>query len=215
MDLVWYVAYGSNVSRDRFTCYLTGGRPTGGNRVYPGCRDGSPPVDERSIEFPGRLVFAGRSRVWGGGLALFDPTGDGTVAGHAYRLTAEQFADVAAQETRHDPGGEFAHAFEKALPDLETAHVHGSGNYETVVRIGADDGSPLLTITRGDVADLPLAAPSPAYLWWIGTGLAVTHGWSVAETVAYLLAAPGVEGGWDADSLLRLLAAESPPVQPR
>ncbi len=39
MQQVWYVAYGSNLSLERFTAYLQGGRPAGGARKYPGCRD--------------------------------------------------------------------------------------------------------------------------------------------------------------------------------
>ncbi|CCH80358.1 hypothetical protein BN12_90013 [Nostocoides japonicum T1-X7] len=42
-DLVWYAAYGSNLSLERFHCYVAGGRPPGGRHTYPGCRDASPP----------------------------------------------------------------------------------------------------------------------------------------------------------------------------
>jgi hypothetical protein len=211
MATVWYVAYGSNVGRNRFGCYLAGGRPAGGSRDYPGCRDTNPPTEERSIELPGRLVFAGRSLVWTGGLALYDATRDGTVAGRAYRVTVEQFADVAAQETRNPPGGEFAVALEAALPALETAYVHGPGNYETLHRLGEYDGSPLLTITRDDVAGLQLAAPAPAYLWWVGTGVRDAHGWTDAETTAYLLDAPGVQGAWESADVMALLRETEPP----
>ncbi|WP_216858781.1 hypothetical protein [Actinomadura verrucosospora] len=31
---LWYVAYGSNLFRARFACYLSGGRPDGG-AVFP------------------------------------------------------------------------------------------------------------------------------------------------------------------------------------
>lgn len=34
---LWYVAYGSNLFRARFACYLSGGRPAGGARHYTGC----------------------------------------------------------------------------------------------------------------------------------------------------------------------------------
>ena len=43
-DLVWYVAYGSNLSQDRFACYVQGGRADRrARRSYPGCRDRTPP----------------------------------------------------------------------------------------------------------------------------------------------------------------------------
>ncbi len=100
MDRVWYVAYGSNLGTDRFRCYLAGGRPDGGTRTYAGCRDPSDPAGTFSLELPGALLFAGESGVWGGGMAFFDPEGESSVACRAYLLTAEQFADVAAQEMR-------------------------------------------------------------------------------------------------------------------
>ena len=45
MRHIWYVAYGSNLSRQRFHHYLRGGRPHGNDREYPGCRDTSDPLD--------------------------------------------------------------------------------------------------------------------------------------------------------------------------
>ena len=36
MQHIWYVAYGSNLSRERFCYYLRGGRPDGVERDYQG-----------------------------------------------------------------------------------------------------------------------------------------------------------------------------------
>jgi len=210
MDLVWYVAYGSNIARERFRCYVEGGRPTGGSRTYPGCQDPSPPVAEASVEFPGRLVFGGRSRVWGGGLALYDATGAGVVAGRAYQVTTEQFADIAAQEMWSPPGGEFATVVAESLPTMETMHAVGAGTYETVYRIGDHDGRPLLTITNDDVTSRPLAPPAPAYLWWIGTGLRESHGWTARRVGEYLAAAPGATGAWSIAEVVQVLGRPAP-----
>ena len=71
--LVWYVAYGSNLSQDRFACYVAG-RPAGGRPAQlPGCRDRTPPREIVGLPAPGPLRFGGLSRVWGGGLAFLDP----------------------------------------------------------------------------------------------------------------------------------------------
>src|SRR5215210_6185847 len=78
-DPVWYVAYGSNLSRERFRAYLEGGRPAGSQRHYSGGRDTTPPHQSRVLRLGGRLVFAGISTVWGGGLAFLDPDGEGEV----------------------------------------------------------------------------------------------------------------------------------------
>ena len=106
MERLWYVAYGSNLLLERFRCYLAGGRPVGGNRTYAGCRDGSDPQAIIATGIPGRLYFAGRSRMWGGGMAFYDARGTGLVAARAYLITVAQFSDVTAQEMRRPPGAD-------------------------------------------------------------------------------------------------------------
>ena len=107
-DLVWYVAYGSNMRAARFGCYISGGRPRGARRTYLGCRDQSPPRLNVGIHLAGGLTFAGRSSVWGGGMAFYDPHADGEMAARAYLLTSGQLSDVVAQEVRRPVGSYLA-----------------------------------------------------------------------------------------------------------
>jgi hypothetical protein len=207
MERVWYVAYGSNLALGRFRCYLAGGRPVGGARVYPGCRDHSDPQRIEPVDVPGGLIFAGASRVWGGGSAFYDPDADRRVAGHAYLLTPDQFGDVAAQEMWREPGGPFAVEVAALLPDVDMIHTMGPGRYETVVRLGELDGRPMFTVTHGTIADLDPVAPTAPYLRWIGTGLTESHGWNVTQIVDYLQAAPGVRLGWTPGALTDVLSA--------
>ena len=207
MERVWYVAYGSNLALDRFRCYLAGGRPAGGARVYAGCRDHSDPQRIAGVHVPGGLVFAGTSRVWGGGSAFYDHAAAGCVAGRAYLLTANQLGDVAAQEMRREPGGEFARELAALLPDVNALHTMGPGRYETVVRLGERDGRPMFTVTHDPAADLEPAAPTAPYLRWIATGLTEAHGWNTQQVVEYLQAAPGVQKAWTPDALTDLLTA--------
>ena len=100
---VWYVSYGSNMSRERLAAYLEGGRPRGARASYVGARDPSPPAADIAVELPGRLYFAGESSIWGGGVAFYDHDESGPTAARAYRITAAQFADVAAQEMHRLP----------------------------------------------------------------------------------------------------------------
>lgn len=118
--LIWYAAYGSNLHLVRLTAYLAGGRPPGGARVYPGCRDPSPPRAMRPITLPGRVHFALESAVWTGGMAFYDPLDPGDTPARAYLLTAEQFADLAAQEMRRPPGTDL---------DLTPALTHGRATW--------------------------------------------------------------------------------------
>ena len=101
--LVWYVAYGSNLSQDRFACYLQGGRPAGARRTYPGCRDRTPPREVVGLRLPGRIGFGGLSRVWGGGLAFLDPeAADGEVVARGYLIGSDQLDEVHSLERRYD-----------------------------------------------------------------------------------------------------------------
>ncbi len=158
-DLVWYLAYGSNLHQERFARYVAG------------CRDTALPARWEARTVPGRMLFAGASLVWGGGVAVFDPSGDGEVAGRAYLLTEEQLDDVVTQEVSG-----------------------GSGLYDEVVSLPDVDGVPVRTLgTR--MSPVP-AAPVPPYLRRVVHGLVETFGWSADTCADYLLAADGVAPTW-------------------
>lgn len=209
MGRVWYVAYGSNLAPARFGAYLAGGRAEGGVRVYPGCRDSTPPDDVARVALPGSLVFAGTSRTWGGGIAFLRADAPGRVMARAYLVEAAQLADVVAQETRHAPGSEVADRVEAAvtsMEDGERAHV-AAGQYDVVLRLGSREGVPLVSITCGRLDDLDVRRPAPAYLWWIGSGLRATFGWDDHRIAGYLARAPGCAGGWSPEAVASIVAA--------
>lgn len=194
---VWYVAYASNLSLERFRYYLQGGPVPGGSRVYAGCRDRADPLDIVGLHLPGRLLFAGRSAVWGGGIAFHDVVAAGRaagrVAGRGYLLTHGQLADVVAQETRQPVGGAVACRIEEQLTGLDgTVPIQGgAGLYDTITVLGRRDGVPLVTITHAAVASMTPTAPTAAYLGWMAAGLRQTHGWDAVRTDRYLAAIPG------------------------
>jgi hypothetical protein len=201
MSLVWYVAYGSNIERDRFRCYLEGGVPAGGQRDYAGCTDPSAPVDDAAVEIPGRLVFAAASTVWGGGMAFYDHASPGQVAARAYLLTREQLADVVAQEMRREPGGAFARRLVGVLGEGDDVQVLGPGRYETVVRVGDLDGVAAFTATCDDVGRLEPRPPTAPYLRTIAAGLRRVHRWDARQVADYLASAVGVDGAWTREDL--------------
>jgi hypothetical protein len=187
---IWYVAYGSNLSRERFCCYLRGGRPAGSDRDYPGCRDTSDPMDSFGLLIAGGVYFAGRSSGWRAGMAFFDPEASGEVAARAYLITAEQFVDVLAQETRRSPGMVL-----DLVPALRGERFsQGVGGYPILVRVGDRAGVPLMTFTRDWQAAATLVAPSGSYLAAMATGLREAHGWSPMQIERYLSALPGCVG---------------------
>ena len=200
--LVWYVAYGSNMHAARLASYISGGRPPGGARTYPGCRDGRPPERTVPVLLPGLLYFALESLVWGGGMGFYDPARAGEMPARAYLVTTGQFADIAAQEMHRSPGTDL---------DLSRALTAGRdrlgpGRYESLVCPGAIDGIPVLTFTAPwSLPDAELNAPSAAYLRNFATGLAEAHGWSAERTADYLATRPGAAGHWTTRAVLDAL----------
>ncbi|RVW02093.1 hypothetical protein EGT50_11795 [Rhodococcus xishaensis] len=157
---VWYVSYGSNMSRARLECYLRGGRPVGGSWAYPGARDPRGPSARIPLRLPGTVYFAGESRVWGGGRAFYDPDLPGDTAACAYLVSVEQFDDIHAQE-----------------PSC----------YDRILHVGARDGVPMSTFTSAACgADVVRTEPSDAYLATMATGLGEVFGWSSERAQAYL-----------------------------
>ena len=197
VEHIWYVAYGSNMSRERFSYYLRGGRPDGSERDYPGCRDTSDPADTFGLLISGGVYFAGHSSGWRAGMAFYDPHADGQVAAKAYLITAEQFVDVLAQETRRSPGMSL-----DLTPTLRgDRYSKGVGGYSMLVRLGERRGVSLVTFTRDRSAAPSLAAPSASYLLTMASGLREAHGWSQAQINRYLSALPGVAPITRRDSL--------------
>lgn len=187
---VWYVSYGSNMCAARLACYLEGGCPPGGTRHNPGARDPRPPRHSVAVHLPGSVYFAGDSTQWGGGVAFYDHETPGPAAARAYLVTAQQFADIAAQEMHRVPDPEDP-IEEVVLGSLGSGlggrHRVGPGRYETLVEVGRIGGAPLLTFTAPHGIDhVEHNEPSPAYLSMLAEGLSEAHGWGQAEAAGYL-----------------------------
>lgn len=183
---VWYVSYGSNMCRDRLGCYLRGGRPPGAAVEYVGARNPSDPRDDLAVELPGSLYFAGESPIWGGGVAFYDHDAPGPTPARAYRISAEQFTDVAAQEMHRipEPGDPLE---EVIIGGLDAGrHEAGPGHYETLIEVGRHEGLPMLTFTAPHGREaVPHTRPTPAYLAMLADGLRESHGWDDERVEAY------------------------------
>ncbi|MFC8798129.1 histone deacetylase [Promicromonospora sp. NPDC057138] len=182
------MSYGSNMARARLACYLAGGRPPGARRHYAGARNRTLPREDRAVHLPGRVWFSGESSVWSGGTAFYDHDAVGPTPARAYRITAGQLTDIAAQEMHRSPAHD--DPLEAVLVSgLKGRHAAGPGQYETLVAVGHLDGLPMFTFTAPHGhAEVPHAAPSDAYLAMIGAGLREAHDWSDAEVETYLSA---------------------------
>lgn len=210
-DQIWYAAYGSNLDPDRFECYLSGGRPLGATRTYPGVREPVLNLQARALRISGQLSFAWHSPTWGGGIAFYEPAPTtATPAGHpekivlarGYLLTHQALSDVVEQEMRRSPS--VNHDFAEVV--RTGRQMLGPGRYETLHRVGEFEGRAVLTFGIDDAASLGLRAPAAAYVATIARGLRRTHDLTLTAVVDYLLDCPGMTPGWDRESLTAVVS---------
>lgn len=154
-DLVWYAAYGSNLSRNRFLRYLTGGRAEGSTFAEAGAPDPSHPRSDRPAVLHHQLAFAGRSHRWGGATAhlAVDRNPSARTLARFYLVTREQLESIRAQEG--------------AVYDLIACHP-------------PVDGREVLAVTVADPG--PPGAPPPAYVDTMVRGL--MESWHLDEDAA-------------------------------
>ena len=184
---VWYAGYGSNLSRQRFLCYILGGKPALGSKDHEGSKDHAPPTEDRILTVKHRLYFAlpegsTGTENWGpGGVAFIDTESDESAETicRMWRITGEQYADVRRQE--------------------------GLTWYDKEIALGEADGIPILTVSHGRRLKHTVT-PSPAYLKTIATGLKETAGLSTEEIAIYLLDKAGIEGGMRKHEITGVLA---------
>ncbi len=187
MSHVWYVSYGSNMSAARLACYIEGGVPPGGTRENPGARDRTLPVRSIPVDLPGTVYFAGESPQWGGGVAFYDHARPGPAAARGYLVTAEQLADIAAQEMYRLPRADDPLADLVRSPLTDGRHRLGPGRYETLLEVGRHDGLPLLTFTSPHgLEHVEQTRPAEAYLSMVRTGLRESRGWDDDRIASYL-----------------------------
>ena len=193
---VFYAAYGSNLSAERFACYLAGGAAPGSSHVLRGARDPQSPVSWRALRVPGSLWFSGHTRSWGGAAAFFEPGPPGERSGaealvRAWRIGWDQFEDVLAQEN-----GRATHSLhvEPGVLVEGFTMVAGSGRYDHLLCLGTLEDLPVLTFTaHGSLGPAPPAAPSLGYLAHIIIGLREAFGLDDRAVVDYLGRAPGAD----------------------
>jgi len=189
--LIWYASYGSNLSAERFACYLAGGRPSGATRNYVGARDKSLPLDVVALKISYQLYFSGESRVWGGSPAFIDTKPVDGVFGlaRAYLIGWDQFEDVVAQENSRSSA-----SIEVDDQDLVPGFSRqiGSGRYENLLCAERLDDMPVVTFTAPwSMTEVTPGAPSAGYLAMLIAGLREAHHLSDEELTSYLGSAPG------------------------
>ncbi|MZP30103.1 hypothetical protein GTO91_10330 [Heliobacterium undosum] len=203
MEYIWYVGYASNLCWERFECYIIGGKPTGGNRHNPGCRNQEPPLLKTAIRIPYPMYFARNSQQWNGGIAFIDHERNVVkcTLARGYLITRQQFDDVVAQENSLGRG--------TYSVDIESIIQKGNGDlskglYSRIVYLGHKDDYPMLTFTSPKPMNSEvISEPSKAYLGVIWKGLRESYpDLSREELLHYLNGLPGVTPFESLDDLI-------------
>lgn len=190
MDFIWYVGYGSNLSEQRFLCYIRGGTPLFGKRENNGCKgDQTLPAENRSIVIHYPLYFALPNNLtetsnWGrGGVAFIGHKEDKGLKTFCrmWKITREQYKEVRKQE--------------------------GCSWYGKEIQLGENSGLPIYTITNKAILN-NILRPSDEYIKTIALGLKETYNLTEEEIADYLITKAGIRESLRKDTLLKIIGLE-------
>jgi hypothetical protein len=190
-DYVWYASYGSNISTERFMCYIQGGKPEGATRTYKGCTDKTSPIDQKPIKIPHELYFAKQAEVWnGGGVCFINPAKNEEVEtlGNMYLISRQQFMEVVQQENATDES--IIIDFEKV--QKEKSLVIRNGWYGNLLFLGMENKSSIFTFTNEYYLSNEINSPNQHYLKTIIKGLVETYQLNPSELKAYFYSKKGI-----------------------
>lgn len=199
---IWYAAFGSNMNKSRFDCYIKGGQMEGMRRRCVGSMDKSQPKEIMWKTFPHRLFFArDHTATWGpGGVAFLHPESDIQEKTYTrlYKITLEQFNDVLLQENVLSDDMTCPLFDLTFLQTIETekcisVELVQRGWYHNVVYLGKENNIPILTMTcpLSDIENFksgkfPVNSPAKAYANTLVKGLVQGKQLSEAEAIAYI-----------------------------
>lgn len=101
-EMVWYVAYGSNLLEERLRYYMEGGYCIYNDRNYRGCNDKTLFVETRPIMIPYDMYYANYDKgSWEhSAVSFLDVSHSGCAYGRAYKIKKSQLNDIHVQEGR-------------------------------------------------------------------------------------------------------------------
>ncbi|WP_164214732.1 hypothetical protein [Virgibacillus sp. YIM 98842] len=203
---VWYVSYGSNLCKSRFSCYIKGGTPEGSDKAERGCLNQTPPKRTEIAELPYSLYFMREKSKWGkGGVAFIDHEKEDqqTTIARKYLITDDQFREVVEQENN----------VEKLHLPLEKIIDNGYIDltpswYDRVLYVGETEGAPMFTFTNSSpMGENDFTTPPSTYLSMISRGLKEV-GLKKEEIVDYFIGKPGIENHFTRESLYQYIFQE-------
>jgi hypothetical protein len=209
-DLVWYASYGSNLLKERFMCYIRGGRPEGTTKNYRGCSDTALPTNDKQINIPHELYFSKQSAIWENkGVAFIRSTRDDRkmTMGRMYLINIQQFVEIVRQENALEPNDDSINI------DIRSTIANGgsiiTGNwYSRIIYLGTENEYPILSFTGSwsDHERVP-NAPGLRYLSVISKGIKQTYNKTDHEIIDYLLNSEGITGRITRETLADLVGS--------
>ncbi|WP_037318808.1 hypothetical protein [Salegentibacter sp. Hel_I_6] len=191
---VWYACYGSNLLKERFSCYIGGGRPANAKRVYPGCTNKTLPEKSKGITINGELYFAKKSKTWSGGGAGFIRSNfdeKTKTLGRMYLITEQQFVDLVKQEIKFD--GDFDIDLPRVIKN-RSLDMKNNSWYGKIIYLGEYGNCPIFTFTNEAYLKDEINPPHEFYLKIIIEGLKETYKMSDTEIETYLKFKEGIKG---------------------
>ena len=156
-DYIWYACYGSNLSSERFTCYIKGGFYE--NKNYDGCFDKRLWKETLWCKVNGKMYFAKQSPRWDKcGVAFYNNQAKGQTLMRLYKITRYQLEEIKNQE---------------------------GGWYDDIKHLGfAEDGYPIFTITSKTIYQQN--EPSEKYSSFIIKALTEEFGMKETTAIKYI-----------------------------
>ena len=200
-EYLWYASYGSNISKERFLCYIKGGKPTGSQKEYKGCTDKSMPSEDEEIYIKSELYFAKKSRTWNGGGVGFIKINleeNAKTLGRMYLISKQQFIEVVKQE--NNISGALSIDFDWAIKNGNFVFRKNSW-YGNLIYLGRHKGNPIFTFTNANDLEKEINSPDKNYLKTIAIGLKETYNIENEDIENYLKSKSGILGNKIADEL--------------
>lgn len=204
-EYIWYASYGSNISEDRFHCYIRGGTPKGSSTTHIGCKDRTLPINNDNFYIPSELYFAKKSiKSWnGGGVGFIANTFDSgkNTLGRIYLIKKEQFIDVLKQESNIEQ--ELKIDFESII-EQGSMLVKETNWYNKIIYLGNQSEMPIFTFThQGDYFN-EINKPDENYLKIIMEGLKEITNFNENDLAGYFADLKGIVGQYSIDELIKL-----------
>ncbi len=207
-DFVWYASYGSNISTERFLCYIKGGQAIGAETSEEGCKDSSLPIKYENITIRKKQYFAKSSKRWQEkSVAFIDSISSNDLTlGRKYLVTKEQFQDIVKQENKITVSFDLDCRLEEARTNGSAIVIKDSW-YGRILFLGESDGYPIYTFTNIEDFDKEVTSmPSNQYLLMIASGLVENYKLELNELSEYLFEKNGVKENFSLNCLTDILS---------